>query len=461
VTTPASLRRALLVRLGVPLVAVMLLAAASSYGLAQYYSQHVLDQWLYDSAVTLAKQVRVVAGRAELDIPGRAIEMFELDVTDRVYYEVNSAKQGRIFSNATLPAPREMPETGTPLYYDGAVEGQPVRVIAIAVEGSEGDPVLVKVAETRRKRDMLARSILLSTLLLLAALVLTALVLIWLGIGGGLESLERIVREVRSRPGSLLAPIPRSPDVPKEVHPLIDAINDLLAELGEEHAGRQRFIADAAHQLRTPLASLKVQLDLALREQDPERHQKALANALGVLSRTSHLISRLLALARADQAGDNDPLAPVDLQALAREEVEAWVDRAIDRRVDLGYDGPAGPVMVEGRAVLLREAVSNLIDNAIAYGGSPGRVTVSVREHPPEVAVEDEGPGIAPSERERVLDRFYRTPGTRGEGAGLGLAIVEEIARRHRAQVAIEDRAGGRGVRIVLRFPPRGETAAK
>jgi two-component system sensor histidine kinase TctE len=454
-TKAASLRRSLLRQLAAPLVAVMVMAGAGAYFLAQHYSQRVLDQWLLDSAVTLAKQVRFVAGEAQIDIPGRAIEMFEVDLTDRVYYEVTSGRGTRILANAPLPAPPGAIEPGEPVFYDGAVTGVPVRVIALAIPAGAEGRVLVKVAETRRKRDELARSILWSTVLMLAALVAAALALIGRGIGTGLASLEAIVRRVRGRPGPPLARLPRDESTPSEVHPLLDAINELLGELEREHVARQRFIADAAHQLRTPLASLGVQLALAERETDPGHRTRAIANARGVLERTAHVISRLLALARADQAAEGGAREPVDLNALARESVEAWYDRALAAGTDLGIEAPAGPVTVAGNAAFLREALSNLVDNALAHGRQPGRVTVVVGDDPPSIAVEDDGPGIAPAERERVFERFYRTPGTRGEGAGLGLAIVAEIARAHGATVSVEPRdPAGAGTRVRLRFPP-------
>jgi two-component system sensor histidine kinase TctE len=455
---PASLRRTLLVRLMGPLVAVVLVSGASAFGLAQYFSRNVLDQWLYDSAVTLASQVRFVAGTARLDIPGSAIEMFEVDLTDRIFYDVSSPKGGRILSNAVLPAiPDGELAPMKPHYYDGGVQGIPVRVIALLVTSPEGEPVLVKVAETRRKREALANEIVVATLLIVLVLVATSVVLIWRGIGGSLASLEDIVRDVRRTYRNALAPLPRGGNVPQEVHPLLDAIDDLIAELAGQHAARQRFIADAAHQLRTPLASVRVQLDLALREKDPERRQQELANASAVLSRTGHLIHRLLTLARVDQdAAEGIALDQVDLDGLARDEVERWIDRAIARSVDLGYDGPGKPVIVQGKDAWLREALANLLDNALLYGAAGGRVTVVVRGDPPEFFVEDHGRGIPESERARVPDRFYRIPGTPGEGCGLGLAIVDEVAKRHGASFLLTAGAVGTGLRAGIRFPAAG-----
>lgn len=454
---PISLRRALLARLMGPLVAVVLVAGASAWGLAQYFSQTVLDQWLYDSAITLAKQVRFVAGSAQMDIPGRAIEMFEVDLTDQVYYDVATNTGARIFSNATLPTPPVPPgDASRPVYYDAAVHGQPVRAIALRVPGVGESAAVVKVAETRRKRDKLANEVLLSTLAIVAVLVATSIVLIWAGIGRSLASLEPIVRRVRGGRRAF-STLPEGPDVPSEVRPLVRTINELLHEVSEEHVVRQRFVADAAHQLRTPLASLRVQLDLALREEDPVRHQDVLADAAAVLSRTGHLIHRLLTLARVDQdAEDNAAMESVDLDGLARDEVESWIDRTLARGVDLGYDNPGRAVFIQGRGALLREALSNLIENALAYAASGQRITVGVGADPQELFVEDHGPGIPETERERVRDRFYRIPGTRGEGCGLGLAIVDEIARLHGARLFIMTGTDGTGTRVVLEFGTPG-----
>jgi two-component system sensor histidine kinase TctE len=453
---PRSLRRDLLIRLMGPLVAVVLVAGASAWGLAQHFSQTVLDQWLYDSAITLAKQVRFVAGRAQLDIPGPAIEMFEEDVADRVYYDVSTSSGKRIFSNAILPAPPAEPgDMQQPVYYDAAVRGMAVRAIALNVPGAGSDAVLVKVAETRRKRDTLANEVLVATLAIVAVLVATSITLIGAGIGRSLASLEPIVRRVRGGRRGFSA-LPQGPDVPTEVLPLVSAINELLKEVSDEHASRQRFVADAAHQLRTPLASLRVQLDRALREEDPVLHHQALADAANVLSRTGHLIHRLLTLARVDQdTEEGAAMEQVDLDRMARDEVEAWIDRALERGVDLGYEPPGHAVVVPGRETLLREALSNLIDNALSYGAAGRQVTVGVRGEPRQIFVEDRGPGIPEAERERVRDRFYRIPGTPGDGCGLGLAIVDEIAKRHGARFTLEAGIGGSGTRAVLDFGAR------
>jgi two-component system sensor histidine kinase TctE len=448
-----SLRRDLLARLMGPLVAVVLVAGASAWGLAQHFSQKVLDQWLYDSAVTLASQVRIVAGEARIDIPRPAIEMFEVDLADQIFYDVATAAGIRIMSNAVLPpSPVASDAVSEPVYYDATVNGRLVRAIELRVPGVGDDAVVVKVAETRNKRDSLANEVLVATLAIVVMLVATSVALVSTGIGRSLSILEPIVQRVRGHRRAFAA-LPEGPEVPSEVRPLVHTINALLREISDEHAARQRFIADAAHQLRTPLATLRVQLELALLEKDPERHQEALADAAAVLSRTSHLIHRLLTLSRVDQASeDGNPMESVDLDRLAREEVESFIDRALAQGIDLGYENPGHPVVVPGREALLREALSNLVDNALAHAGSGGPITVAVSDRPPQLSVEDSGPGIPEGERERVRRRFYRIPGTQGEGCGLGLAIVDEIARVHGARLLILARAGGPGTRVALEF---------
>lgn len=448
-----SLRRDLLARLMGPMLVVLLVAGASAWGLAQHFSHRVLDQWLYDTAITLAKQVRVVRGEVRMDLPISAIEMLEVDVADQVFYEVTTGSGRPILSNAAVPAPPVASDMdGEPVYYDTTVRGQLVRAIALRVAGAGAGPVLVKVAETRNKRESLANEVLVATLAIVAVLVAVSIALVSTGIGQSLAVLEPIVQRVRGARRAFAA-LPDGAQVPSEVRPLVRTINELLREVSEEHAARQRFVADAAHQLRTPLASLRVQMDLALREKDPVRHQEALADAAAVLSRTSHLIHRLLTLSRVDQESEaSPPLEPVDLDRLAREEVEAWIDRALARGIDLGYENPGRAVIVAGREALLREALANLVENALAYAGAAGPVTVGVGERPPRLFVEDHGPGIPEGERERVRGRFYRMPGTPGEGCGLGLAIVDEIARVHGAHLLIRPREDAPGACISLVF---------
>jgi two-component system sensor histidine kinase TctE len=243
------------------------------------------------------------------------------------------------------------------------------------------------------------------------------------------------------------------------MYPLVDEINRLIVDLAAAHRLNQRFTADAAHQLRTPLTTLRVQLDMARRERDPERHGKALDEAVGALTRMSHLLHQLLTLAKADHA-DTEGRVSVDLGQIARQEVERHFDDAAARGIDLGYAGPPQPASVPGRADLLREAVSNLVENALQYGAAGRRVTVGVTANPPEIYVEDLGPGIPREELSKVRDRFYRIPGSTGDGCGLGLSIVDEIARRSNATLVLQAGSSGAGLHARLIFSAPAHDAA-
>lgn len=445
-----SIRRHLLAKLMAPLLALVLLGGLSAYAVAYYYSQSVLDQWLYDSAITLAHQLHWADDRVQVDLSGSALEVFELDVADRIYYQVWSDRTGRVLANADVEEPPRAPKAdGRPVYYDTAINGTPVRAIALVVASPSNDRVLIKVAETRKKRGQLASEVLYATLILAVVMALGSAVLIWWGIGSGLHALERVVRKIRvNHSEAPLAPLPYDAAVPSEVRPLVDEINELIASLDAAYRGQRRFVIDAAHQLRTPLASLRVQIELAARKASASTE---LQSATRELARITHLVHQLLALARADEHGEAPETTSIDLVAVARAEVEAQWDRAGAAGCDLGYTGATQPLFVAASETLLREALANLVDNAIRYA-APGPITVGVESATVSVFVEDQGPGIAPNLRERVFDRFYRIPGTPGEGCGLGLAIVGEISRRYGARVEIGGAQGGAGTRVAIRF---------
>jgi two-component system sensor histidine kinase TctE len=297
--------------------------------------------------------------------------------------------------------------------------------------------------------------------LLLAAISAAA---IWYAIGRGMASMENAVRRVRSMHAAApLAPINVDRTLPVEVLPLVQEINDLMRDLGRAHRLNQRFIADAAHQLRTPLATLRVQLDFALRETDPARHLRAIDDAIAVLTRMGRVLHQLLTLAKADESEPRADLPEglVDVDAIAREEVERRLDDAVDGGIDLGYAGSGRPVPIRAVEELVREAVANLVDNALRYAGAGSHVTVGVDADAPEIYVEDDGPGIPAGERANVIQRFYRIAGTAADGCGLGLSIANEIAQRHGGRLALEAGSAGKGLRARLVFPalPGGRKA--
>lgn len=448
----------LVMQMLLPLLVVVLLSGYLSYYFAVRYAKASYDRVLYETARGIAQRVRVSGGRAEIDLPRAALMLHDSDETDRLYYQVASRRQGYIAGEYELPGPA-FDNDPAPFYYSAELHGETVHGVAIQLgELPDGDTVVVQVAETSRKRDALAEDVMAAIVVPQALIVVLALLAAWSGIKTGLLPLNRLERAVHSRNPTDLSPLPDA-EVPAEVRPLTDAINALLRRLDNALGVQQRFVSDAAHQLRTPLAALKLEIERALREDDPRTHREALAQLRQPVDRMARLANQLLTLARAEP-GAESPMrfAPVDLRALAFEVGASFVPRALQQGADLGFSGDEQPVMVNGDALLLGELVRNLVDNALAYGRPEGRITVGVEAGAELVlVVEDDGPGIPEEAREKVFERFQRLPGSTGNGAGLGLAIVREIARAHGAGIALGTPPGG-GTRVRVSFPPAGQT---
>jgi two-component system sensor histidine kinase TctE len=313
----------------------------------------------------------------------------------------------------------------------------------------------VRVAETKEQRVALAREFLLSVIMPQLLLILIAGVVVWHGVVRGLAPLERLQRALASRSHVDRRPV-SAEGVPGEVRPLVRSINELLARLDGALTLQARFVADAAHQLKTPIAALRTQLDVALREREPGRLREAVEAAYPGLERLQRLASQLLSLARNEpEAAGAVARAPLDLNALGLEVATQWVPEALKRGIDLGFEPAQAPAMVRGDAARLRELLDNLLDNAVRYTRDHGRITVRVLAGPPpSLEVSDDGPSIPPEERERVFERFHRLLGTSRDGSGLGLAIAREIARLHDAEIALRDDADGVGNTFSVAFPP-------
>jgi two-component system sensor histidine kinase TctE len=342
-------------------------------------------------------------------------------------------------------------QPGEHIYYDATLGGERVRVAARAVTVDNGGTAIVQVAETLIKRDKLVLELLVASAVPQLLIAFAAVTLLWLGIGQGLRPLDRLRDEIAARSPRDLRPVSER-DKPQEVRPLIEALNQLLARLNAAIASQQRFIANAAHQLRTPLAGLKTHAELARREPSTSELRSLLDMIAGETQRTSHLVNQLLTLARAEP-GEAPSGQPINLHEIVGRDVRDWVQRAVGRNIDLGFELEDAWTM--GEPLLLRELVANLVDNALAYTQTGGSVTVRtvVRAGESVIEVEDNGPGIPEAEREKVFERFYRVAATGGEGCGLGLSIVSEIAGRHNARVELAEPAGARGTLIRAAFP--------
>lgn len=456
-TASRTLREQLLWSLLVPLAALWTLDALHTFFTVRSAINAAYDRALYASGLAISERVTLSGATPVVDIPPVALEVLDTASQERLFYRVGyRVGDGRatfLTGYPDLPGPPEEP-THRPVFYDQRYRGDEVRITALQTAFPTDPPVtvLVQVAETvggrgSRTQELVARE-LVSQLLM----IVLAAGIVWLGITRGLRPLTRVSLDVAQRSASDLSAVTPQ-DVPEEVSPLVLAVNGLMARLRKTIAAQRRFIADASHQLRTPLAVVQAKAELALREEDPTAVVRALADLYEHSKATSHLANQLLSLARADpeQAGETRVL---DLEAVARDACAALVPEALARAVDLGFDG-RGPARISGQEHLLREALANLVRNAVHYGARPGTVTVSVarREGQVVLAVEDDGPGIPEAERGRVLERFHRLPGSPGQGAGLGLPIVRQIAETHGASLHLLDGAGGRGLRVELRFP--------
>jgi len=479
----ASLFGEILDWLLVPLLLLWPISVALTYVATKSLANAPFDRALGNQAQLLADYVKIDHGRTVLALPPAARELLRADEIDQVYYQVLGRQGESAAGERDLPAPddEDLPAPGQVQYRNGYYKGAELRIALLTVEvpeaqrqgeaGLAGRPPLVQVAETLEKRSQLAGELVKGVILPQFVILPVAVLLVWFGLARGLVPLSRLTERIRARKPADLSPIDAGA-APEEVAPLIRSINDLMRRLEASLHGQQRFVANAAHQLRTPLAGLKTQTELALRQSGPGGDATELAGSLRQMAlsteRAARMVNQLLALTRAEREGRGTvgaDLVAVDLEELLREQVRDWVPAAMVRRIDLGLDGAeaaAAPLLIDGDPALLRELINNLLDNAIRYTPAGGIITARVRRDPVQglavIEVEDSGVGIAEAERELVFERFYRVlgndPETRNlEGSGLGLSIVREIASRHRGRVTLRDNPAGAGTVFCVSFP--------
>ncbi|HRO53830.1 MAG TPA: sensor histidine kinase N-terminal domain-containing protein, partial [Alicycliphilus sp.] len=454
-----------------PLLLLWPVSLALTWLVAQGLANKPFDRALEYNAHALAQLVTVQNGRVLFNLPQPASEILRADESDIIYYQVLGPKGELLSGERELPLPpppEERSFSGDVRLRDAELRGIDIRVAYIWVRVPlPGAPAaLVQVAETRSKRSVLATEIIKGVMLPQFVILPLAVLLVWLALVRGIKPLRQLEERIRARKSDDLSPLDHKA-VPMEVAPLVDSVNDLLQRLQESMATQKRFLADAAHQLKTPLAGLRMQADLAQREGTSTEELKKSLQQIGRSSiRATHTVNQLLALARAEGGAAVVQRQKIDLARLVIDVVQDSVPRAMDKHIDLGYDGadPGTPgVGMEGNPTLLKELVRNLVDNAINYtpsgGGQPGMVTVRVLPetfaHVVLFQVEDSGPGVPESERELVFQPFYRALGNEADGSGLGLPIVREIARQHGADVELEDARPGSampGARFTVRF---------
>jgi two-component system sensor histidine kinase TctE len=464
VDTRPSIRRSLVLWLILPLALLVPSTAFLFYRLALAPALDSLDRSLDGSALALERLVETRDDRVMLNMTPAIDTALRADRFDSVYWVVLGPGRRILGGEAALASVGGPPAVNGWRYSDAEFRGNEVR---IAMHGWTCVPDAVdaasrlceaRVAETLNKGHGVQRQVLAaaSSAMLVEALVLA--VMGWFAIARSLRPVERLSQDIEQRSPDQLGPVDR-PDIPREVGPLVTALNGLFARVVAASAAEKAFLADAAHQLRTPLTALRTETELALLEQHPPQLEGLLRRLHTGTTRAARLAHQLLAQARTEHDLHNSPSERFDMKQIAAEAAEEWVARSVDCGVDLGFELEAAPV--DGHGFLLREMLANLLHNALNYAGHGARVTIRtyMRQDPGArlppravMEVEDNGPGIPPEDRERAFERFQR--GTAGSGSGLGLSIVRDIARHHRASVELLDGPGGVGLKVRVTFTP-------
>lgn len=434
-----------------PLLLLWPMSIAVTYLVAKSIANEPFDRALEANAYVLAQQVHDAGGRVTLSLPTPARDFLRADTADTTYFQVLGGHGELVGGTSELPLPHEdeHPSPGVVQFRDGTVRGNDVRIAYTYVDlpgaRSPSATALVQVGETLDRRNQLANEIIKGVILPQFVILPLAIVLVWFGLTRGLAPLHALQARIRARRPDDLSPLEEH-QAPPEIAPLVNALNDLLSRLEQNMQLQQRFIADAAHQLKTPLAGLRTQAELALRETAPDDLRRSLSQIAASSQQAARMVNQLLAMARTENvargAGGASEFEPLDFSQLVRTAVQDRFPAAQAKHIDLGYEAPSRPLALDGHRLMLREMLNNLIDNAIRYTPARGHVTVRLRRAPGgavRLEVEDTGPGIPVAERERVFERFYRILGSDSDGSGLGLAIVREIVQIHHGEVAILD----------------------
>lgn len=456
----ASVRRFLLVLLLPGLGAVFAGELWLAWRTASDAADAAYDRSLLGAVKSIDSSISTASGGIGVELPYRMLEFFELTAQGQVFYRV-ATEDGLVeIGSANLPLPPDRLQTGQPQFHEGVYVGQAVRVGSYARElspplaGHGGTQrVVIQVAETLEARNDFRRALVWQSVARDVLLMVFATALLALAIAWAMRPLDRLRQEVDARDPQDMTPMDAS-GAPAEVLPLVQAINHHIDRHREQTEARRRFIDDASHQLRTPLTTLTTQVAYAQRETDPAAQREVLASIRDQLDETIRQTNQMLSLARADSAPPQR--LPFDAVALAEALMRQWWGQAREQGVDLGLDAPDGPLPLQGEPDLLREALANLLHNAIRHGGAGCHVTLVVRAEPDgavQMSVVDDGPGLPPEDLSRAGERFFRGRGGALPGSGLGLAIARTVAQRHEGQMSVSAGPGGRGLAVTITLP--------
>lgn len=447
-----TLRRRLLTWLLLPLLILFLLRGGYTFFYSNKLANRVYDRMLFTLTRSLSQQIVYNVSSHRVELPEVAVELLMSDELDALYYAIRDTQGNIIDGESRMPALPDNPTLIEQPFFDSRINDRKVRIAYLPLT-LEHQSYILQVAETLTKRSLLSREFQIGSLLPQAIIILLATIIVWFGIGKSLAPLKRLQKAVSERSHLDLSAL-REEDITAEVQPLIHSINDLMVRLSESLEAQHRFIADAAHQLRTPLAGFKAQIELALRQNDAAMTSQDMQYLLANTDRMTRLVNQLLALSRNEPGAEGAIVKhPLDLGQLASNVTMEWVPRALEKDIDLGFEAPQAQVIIQGDASRLKDLLDNLIDNAVRYTPRHGQVTVSVLDGDrPRLLVTDNGPGIPREQRERVFERFYSLLGSGAHGCGLGLAIVREIARMHGAEACIDSAPNGTGTRVSVVF---------
>ncbi|PHV11056.1 sensor histidine kinase [Chitinimonas sp. BJB300] len=460
----SSLRLRLLVWMLLPLLAVASINLLLVKRSARAAADEAYDRILLAAALSIADNITIQDDAVKVDIPYSALEMFQSQFPDHVYYRISHADGRLITGYDDLPISHRLADdklgNHDTRFYEARYKGEIVRMISYAkplYEPSGQGPVVIQIGETLRAREEMAREILSESVRNQILLVLAAVALAVVGGMRGLRPLMRLAEQVKARRADELEPF-NTTEVQYELRPFIAALNQHMARLKGVFEVQRRFIADAAHQLRTPLAVVHTQAEHALRQTDINSMREEIECLLTSTRQTVHLGNQLLTLSRAQPDAASKFNTDMSLANVARDATRELAPLARKRNIELSFEcsAEAETVIIRGNRTLLHELVVNLLNNALRYTQAGGEVTVDARIEGNQfvLEVQDNGPGIPPSERELVFDRFYRVLGTDVEGCGLGLAIVREIIKRHEGEIALQDATKQKqGLRVITRFP--------
>ena len=442
-----SLRATLIAWLIPPLLVLGLAAASGAYVFMERRLAQAYDLDLGDIARAMVPYLHTEDGRITLGLSELALAILKADSSDQIFYSVFD-ENARIALGDSGLVPPSFARRRHAQFWDGMHNGLPIRGVTLSTD-LNGVPITVVAAETINKRTRAYRDAFVSAITPTILLIVAPIFAIALGVRRGLQPIDQLRDEVQARPHGALHPMD-SEKVPREVQPLVQELNDMLRRLSDSQERQTRFIANAAHQLRTPIAGLITQLELARGgDADAAEH---IEQARDGAYRLARLAQQVLSLARADPVSNPKAVQePFDLADVVRRRAETWLRAATRRGVELEFDLQAA--RSTGVPLLAGELAENLVDNATRYGAHVVRISTHAEAGCAILEVQDDGPGIPPSERQRIFERFHRLDNESTEGSGLGLAIVREIVQRHRGTIEVADGAGHRGTRFTVSMP--------